>query len=1281
MKFLFAVILLFLTLDLLGQCLTDFQNVYPDRTASYPENFGGYVSVYNDILAVGAASSDSLGFQGAGIVYLYQRLSDGTWGSVGILKPSVPMAQMGFGASVRVTEHYILVANVAYNSGIYIFRKPTGGWSTITETTLLKPSGALGFGYDFDISPDEQTIVAADLGYSSSVGAFFVFHKQPADEWNNLPPSQIVVNPDQGNNNLLFGIGGVKIVNDRIACATVAGFPSAVGSVYMFRDVSGTFSNYQYEAKLTENSGSTGSYGPDFEFTSEGVFKYVNGDILFYQTPASGAWQGGGATCSFPIVPVNGIPGVNFFVNYQASGDKLYMSAKLQDNSGRILILSKQGSDWCSGVSQEVIYAEPAPPAGSSSLFVRSFSCYNQNEIACSWIFPDNSGSSQAVAVGAFTLQSDNSWMKQTIVKKKKDALNYNLGTSLYHSGNFLFATAINERTVDSNPRGAAYIYEKTGATWSKVTKLTGQPTTVNDRGFGSYITGYGDYVAMSAFNYTPSEIFIYKGSNGNFTSPALFQTLAMPTGKSVNGYGNPVMNSNWIIVPTLRNSSSVSGSLFFFKKDNTGQWAFDSTMDLDPALGNVIFKLPPTLDLEGGTLTASNGYDKVYLIEYDSVAKNWKNKYTFQASDPDVDPFIGPLTVNGSFFGTSLKLTDNAIFVGASGKNYNSTLDVGAIYIFLRTPQGNWVSGTENVKLLPVNKTAGTSFGYSLDVLDNILVTGAFNSTGPGKAFVIQSQDYYWQNTVPLLVMTGSTSGIDYFGYSVALDQNDFFIGAQKESNAVALGAGTVYIVTPPPLIKLEPPVCNLVTPFNLKGYPFNGVWSGTGITDVNAGTFDPALAGIGIHTLTYQTPNCFYLGQMQIEVVNGPTGQTTGVIKNTVCTTGKTQVVLSVQPQQNIGYQWYYRADSTKPYLANTNITDHITVTSANPGQYQLGVSLFGCTVFQKFEVLKESLQVVIDTIPNVCNYTTNVPLTSNYSGGTWSLSPAVSNAISQSPPLLTVSNLPKGSNMVNYTYTSAAGCIYQASRSFVKESLQVSINAIPDICDPSINAVPLASNYSGGTWALSNGASNVVGQSPPMLFVSQLSKGSYTINYNYTSPNNCLYQVSQSFNIDPLSIPLISSSGDLCNGTLQLTVSTPDKNTTSEWFKDNSISLISQKSSITITSPGDYFVKVLRNTCSITSEIFHANFAVDTLFIPNVITVNGDFLNDQFQVRSENLRSFYLEIVNRYGKQIFTTNDASFKWNAEDISAGVYFWQVSYSNCSGEIKSQKGWLSILR
>jgi PKD repeat protein len=75
--------------------------------------------------------------------------------------------------------------------------------------------------------------------------------------------------------------------------------------------------------------------------------------------------------------------------------------------------------------------------------------------------------------------------------------------------------------------------------------------------------------------------------------------------------------------------------------------------------------------------------------------------------------------------------------------------------------------------------------------------------------------------------------------------------------------GAGTclttdtkTILVNPLPVVNAgnAQTVCVSTPAFNLAGYsPAGGIWSGTGITNASAGTFDPATAGAGTHVLTY--------------------------------------------------------------------------------------------------------------------------------------------------------------------------------------------------------------------------------------------------------------------------------------------------------------------------------------------------------------------------------------------------------------------------------------------
>ncbi len=90
------------------------------------------------------------------------------------------------------------------------------------------------------------------------------------------------------------------------------------------------------------------------------------------------------------------------------------------------------------------------------------------------------------------------------------------------------------------------------------------------------------------------------------------------------------------------------------------------------------------------------------------------------------------------------------------------------------------------------------------------------------------------------------------------------------------------------------------------------------------------------------------------------------------------------------------------------------------------------------------------------------------------------------------------------------------------------------------------------------------------------------------------------------------------------------------------------------------------------------------------PNVFTPNGDKTNEYFGMYKlldngqevsilpvDNCEGVFekVSIVNRWGREVFSSTDRGFRWEGKGESAGVYFYQIKYSNTS-----YKGTVSIL-
>ncbi|PSL31986.1 T9SS type B sorting domain-containing protein [Chitinophaga ginsengisoli] len=84
---------------------------------------------------------------------------------------------------------------------------------------------------------------------------------------------------------------------------------------------------------------------------------------------------------------------------------------------------------------------------------------------------------------------------------------------------------------------------------------------------------------------------------------------------------------------------------------------------------------------------------------------------------------------------------------------------------------------------------------------------------------------------------------------------------------------------------------------------------------------------------------------------------------------------------------------------------------------------------------------------------------------------------------------------------------------------------------------------------------------------------------------------------------------------------------------------------------------------------------------LYIPNVVTANGDGKNDYFIVRGiEQYPGSVLEIYNRWGNQVYYSGNYSNNWGGAGLSAGIYYYVLKI-NMSRAVKVYKGYIELIQ
>ena len=80
----------------------------------------------------------------------------------------------------------------------------------------------------------------------------------------------------------------------------------------------------------------------------------------------------------------------------------------------------------------------------------------------------------------------------------------------------------------------------------------------------------------------------------------------------------------------------------------------------------------------------------------------------------------------------------------------------------------------------------------------------------------------------------------------------------------------------------------------------------------------------------------------------------------------------------------------------------------------------------------------------------------------------------------------------------------------------------------------------------------------------------------------------------------------------------------------------------------------------------------------FVPNLVTPNGDNLNDKFEVaKSGDL--FNVEIYNRWGEKVFAKEGYTNEWDLASVKDGLYFYYLN--DKSGQLTNYKGWVEVVK
>lgn len=106
------------------------------------------------------------------------------------------------------------------------------------------------------------------------------------------------------------------------------------------------------------------------------------------------------------------------------------------------------------------------------------------------------------------------------------------------------------------------------------------------------------------------------------------------------------------------------------------------------------------------------------------------------------------------------------------------------------------------------------------------------------------------------------------------------------------------------------------------------------------------------------------------------------------------------------------------------------------------------------------------------------------------------------------------------------------------------------------------------------------------------------------------------------------------------------------------------------------GKYWVTIKNDCGQVSDTVTFTKYKRLVNFVPNVITPNGDELNQYFKIDEEVKGSVSVLVLNRWGKQVYQSSSYQNDWDGGDLSSGTYYVVIN-GGCINEVKS---WLTII-
>ncbi len=655
------------------------------------DQFGTSVSLDGQTAVIGAPGGNS----GQGAAYVFAQ-SGSTWTQQAKLTASDGSSGDQFGISVAVSGSTTVIGASASASGqgsAYIFTLAGSTWNQ--QAKLTASDAAAGDEFGGSVSLSGSTAVAGAAGKSAGQGAVYVFASSGTTwaQQAKLTASDGVSGDKFGYSVAVNGttlLVGAPVKNCQFNCGT----PSAggLGGAYVFAFSDSSWSQ-QAELASSDGGGAFG-YSVAVSGTTAIVVENYNNSFLtgaaFAFVRSGSSWTLQAKLAASDLVVGDGLTSAAVSGNFAVFG-----APGKNGNRGEAYVFAQSGTAW---TQQAELTATDTTSADSFGSAV----AVNGNTALIS--SPTKASNQGAVYVFVRSA-SDGTWSQQAEL-------------TVAGAASFGQAVALNGDTAVIGATNTAYVFARSGTSWTEQAKLAGSDAVTGDRFGGAVaIDGGTAVVGASAHNNFLGAAYVFVQSGATWTQQA---KLTASDAAANDQFGTSESISGDTILTGVPSRNSFQGAAYVFVRSGT-TWTQQAELTASDGVSPDNFGHGISLSGDTalvGAYLKNKGIGAAYIFVRSGAT------WTQQAELTAIDPAAGAI------FGTTVSIDGSLAVVGS----YKGNGGLGEAYVFAQSGT-NW---TISMQLKAANGVTGDEFGQQVSISGGTVMVGAPDHAGGAGAVYV---------------------------------------------------------------------------------------------------------------------------------------------------------------------------------------------------------------------------------------------------------------------------------------------------------------------------------------------------------------------------------------------------------------------------------------------------------------------------------------------------------------------------------------------------------------